>query len=74
MCFIYLLWIVEQGENERHEGLKQGASAGLGVGIQVGRITGEKVLLLIDALELWPALWNTKDWSDTLQRLGPVSV
>lgn len=74
MCFIYLLWRVGQGENEQHEGLKQGTSAGLGVGVQVRRIMGEKVLLLIAALELRPALWNTKDRSDTLQRLGPVNV
>lgn len=74
MCFIYVIWRVGQGENEQYEGLKQGTSAGLGVGVQVRRIMGEKVLLLIAALELWPALWNTKDRSDTLQRLGPVSV
>lgn len=74
MCFIYLLWRVGRGENEQHEGLKQGTSAGLGVGVQVRRIMGEKVQLLIAALELWPAFWNTKDRSDTLQRLGPVNI
>ena len=35
---------------------------------------GEKVLLLIAALELWPALWSTKDRSDTLQWLGLVNI
>lgn len=35
---------------------------------------GEKVLLLIAALELWPALWNTKGRSDTLQWLGFVNI
>lgn len=74
MCFIYLLWRVGQGENEQHEGLKQKTSAGLGVGVLLRRIMGEKVLLLIAPLELWPALWNTKDRSDTLQRRGPVNV
>lgn len=74
MCFIYLLWRVGHGENEQHEGLKQGTSAGLGVGVQVRRIMGEKVQLLIAALELWPAFWNTKDRSDTLQWLGPVNI
>lgn len=74
MCFIYTLWRVGHGENEQHEGLKQGTSAGLGVGVQVRRIMGEKVQLLIAALELWPAFWNTKDRSDTLQRLGPVNI
>lgn len=74
MCFIYLLWRVGEGENEQHEGLKQGTSAGLGVGVQVRGIMGEKVPLLIAALELWPAFWNTKDRSDTLQRLRPVNV
>lgn len=73
-CLIYLLFRVRQGEKEQHEGLKQGTSAGLGVDVQVSRIMGEKVLLLIAALELRPALWNTKDRSDTLQRLGPVNV
>lgn len=49
-------------------------SAGLGVGVQVRGIMGEKVPLLIAALELWPALWNTKDWSDTLHWLGLVNI
>lgn len=74
MCFIYLLWRVGCGENEQHDGLEQGTSAELGVGVQVRRIMGEKVLLLIAALELWPAFWNTKDRSDTLHRPGPVNV
>lgn len=51
-----------------------GTSAGLGVGVQVRGIMGEKVLLLIAALELWPALANTKGASDTLQWLGLVNV
>lgn len=51
-----------------------GTSAGLGVGVQVRGIMGEKVLLLIAALELWPALWNTKGRSDTLQWLGLVNI
>lgn len=74
MCFIHKLWRVGLGENEQHEELEQPTSAGLGVGVQVRRIMGEKVLLLIAALELWPALWNTKDQSDTLHRLRPVNV
>lgn len=44
------------------------------MGVQVRWIMGEKVLLLIAALELWPALWNTKDRSDTLQWLGLVNI
>lgn len=44
-----------------------GTSAELGVGVQVRGITGEKVQLLIAALELWSALWSTKGPSDTLQ-------
>lgn len=51
-----------------------GTSAGLGVGVQVRGIMGEKVLLLIAALELWPALWSTKDRSDMLQWLGLVNI
>lgn len=46
----------------------------MGVGVQFRGIMGEKVLLLIAALELWPALWNTKDWSDTLQWPGLVNI
>lgn len=74
MCFIYCLWRVGCGENGQHDGLEQGTSAELGVGVQVRRIMGEKVLLLIAALELWPAFWNTKDRSDTLHWPGPVNV
>lgn len=44
------------------------------MGDQVRGIMGEKVLLLIAALELWPALPNTKGASDTLQWLGLVNV
>lgn len=71
-CF----WRAGEGENEQHEKAKAetGTSAGLGVGVQVRGIMGEKVLLLIAALELWPALWNTKDRSDTLQWLGLVNI
>lgn len=51
-----------------------GTSAGLGVGVQVRGIMGEKVLLLIAALEQWPAWWSTKGPSDTLQWLGLVNI
>lgn len=44
------------------------------MGVQVRGIMGEKVLLLIAALELWPALWSTKDRSDTLQWLGLANI
>lgn len=65
-----------RSRNEQHKKgkAKTGTSAGLGVGVQVRRIMGEKVLLLIAALELWPAWWNTKGWSDTLQWLGLVNI
>lgn len=46
----------------------------LGVGVQVRGITGEKVPLLIAALELWPAWWNTKGRSDTLHCLRLVNI
>lgn len=57
------------GQKQRGE-----TSAGLGVGVQVRGITGEKVPLLIAALELWPALWNTKGRSDALHCPGLVNI
>lgn len=75
--FLSVLGKIARGEktSNRDEQKQRGeTSAGLGVGVQVRGITGEKVPLLIAALELWPALWNTKGRSDTLHCLGLVNI
>lgn len=75
--FLSVLGKIARGEKmSNRDGQKQRGetSAGLGVGAQVRGITGEKVPLLIAALELWPALWNTKGRSDTLHCLGLVNI
>lgn len=68
-----MFWENLPGGRKRAAGTRE-TSAGLGVGVQVRGITGEKVPLLIAALELWPALWNTKGRSDTLHCLGLVNI
>lgn len=76
LCEGMILSVCGWGKNEqaRKTRAQTATSARLGVGVQVRGIMGEKVLLLIAALELWPALWSTKGPSDTLQWLGFVNI
>lgn len=76
LCEGMILSVCGWGKNEqaRKTRAQTATSARLGVGVQVRGIMGEKVLLLIAALELWPALWSTKGPSDTLQWLGLVNI